>query len=361
MCSGADWTNTQQTATNLASPNKKANFESGEVSKDRKYKQLQSSVFGGGYLEGEKPDYDREQSRAAFGTVADWKTEAGMQKPINRGPSKVDTFSKRQCQLASQVLEQTDYYGHLPLAKKPHDLDQDKTHATEPRAKGRKVNDDFKAGVRQQESLRQDYANYDAKSQKQNFLQSQFGSLPQYERPTEKYNDQPAYQAQQVNLPGRETKAVKQAMLASNDPFTGETTMKHYSVAEQSKPEVVDLQLSGLPEHFQALDLKKMSGAKHVISATVDEDNMKGICLGTGRIKVRLNQGETSESVKLNFLKNGYIVKDFENDPRKKPMVTGLPKERAADIANHHLQKQKELNTGNADMFGNTGFYQVRV
>ena len=46
-------------------------------------------------------------------------------------------------------------------------------------------------------------------------------------------------------------KATKQAMLASNDPFTGDSTMKHYAAAENSKPEVVDLSLTGLPEQFR--------------------------------------------------------------------------------------------------------------
>lgn len=247
------------------------------------------------------------------------------------------------------------------MYKKPADVSDNSKHATGPKPKGRKVDDEFKAGVRGFEPVKSDYTGYDHKDQKQNFLQSQFGSLPQYDRPSQKYDDQPAYETTNVNLPGRETKATKQAFLASNDPFTGETTMKHYGVAESSKPSVVDLALYGLPEHFQAMDIKKLSGAKHIISATVEEDNFRGICTGTGRISIRLNQGENGDTVKLNFIKAGFIVRDFENDSRKKPFVTGLPKERAAEIVNHQLHKQKELNTGNADIFGNSGFYQVRV
>ena len=56
---------------------------------------------------------------------------------------------------------------------------------------------------------------------------------------------------------------------------------------------LIDLTVQGLPEHMDARELKKISGAKHVISATVDEDKLKGTCLGTGRIQIRLNQGET--------------------------------------------------------------------
>ena len=72
-------------------------------------------------------------------------------------------------------------------------------------------------------------------------------------------------------------------MLASNDLHTGESSLKHYH-AHTNKPEVVDLNVYDLPESMDALELKKMSGARHVITSTVDEDKMKGICLGTGRI-----------------------------------------------------------------------------
>ena len=47
---------------------------------------------------------------------------------------------------------------------------------------------------------------------------------------------------------------------------------------------VVDLQLANLPGNSDLIGVKKMSGARHVISAALDEDNMKGICTGTGRI-----------------------------------------------------------------------------
>lgn len=79
---------------------------------------------------------------------------------------------------------------------------------------------------------------------------------------------------------------------------------------------------------MDARELKKASGAKHVISSTVDEDNMKGVCLGTGRIKIRLNQGETLDSITLNLVKNGWTVNEYTQDPRKQPNLTGVPKEK---------------------------------
>lgn len=45
------------------------------------------------------------------------------------------------------------------------------------------------------------------------------------------------------------------------------------------------------------IGVKKASGAAHVINVALDEDNMKGICLGTGRIQIRLNRNENLENI----------------------------------------------------------------
>ena len=99
-------------------------------------------------------------------------------------------------------------------------------------------------------------------------------------------------------------------MLASNDPVTGQSTMAGYNKHENAKPEVYELSLSGLGSNMNAQEVKKMAGVKHVIAASVVEDNMKGTCVGTGTVKVRLNHGETREQVELNFTKNGVAVRE---------------------------------------------------
>merc|ERR1719471_873456 len=53
---------------------------------------------------------------------------------------------------------------------------------------------------------------------------------------------------------------------------------------------------------------------------------MKGTCVGTGTVKVRLNHGETREQVELNFTKNGVAVREAAIDPRKRPALTGPPR-----------------------------------
>jgi len=68
--------------------------------------------------------------------------------------------------------------------------------------------------------------------------------------------------------------------------------------------------LKGLPESTQPDDLKKISGVKHVISAVVDQDSIRNICTGTGRVKLRLAENEDLDNVKLQYVKAGYSVQD---------------------------------------------------
>lgn len=65
----------------------------------------------------------------------------------------------------------------------------------------------------------------------------------------------------------------------------------------------MDLNVSNLPANTTVNDLKKMAGSKHVYSAVVDEDNFLGKCTGTGRLQIRLSEGENADQVKLNFLR----------------------------------------------------------
>ncbi len=57
--------------------------------------------------------------------------------------------------------------------------------------------------------------------------------------------------------------------------------------------------MKGLGENTRAEDLKKISGVKHIISAVVDEDSIRNVCTGTGRIKLRLGGDDELDTVKL--------------------------------------------------------------
>ena len=80
-----------------------------------------------------------------------------------------------------------------------------------------------------------------------------------------------------------EPKAAKQAMLASNNRVIGGEQDAGF-VRRNEDVRVIDLQLANLPSSADMIGVKKMSGAKNVIGVALDEDNMKGICKGTGRI-----------------------------------------------------------------------------
>jgi hypothetical protein len=68
---------------------------------------------------------------------------------------------------------------------------------------------------------------------------------------------------------------------------TGQYNKNHESV--------IDLDIKGLPKTCDEQIIKRVAGVKHVISSTIDTDNLKGTCTGTGRMKIRLNEGETLE------------------------------------------------------------------
>lgn len=162
-------------------------------------------------------------------------------------------------------------------------------------------------------------------------------------------------------IPGRETKATKQAMLASNNPITGASSLQAYNrVRNCDEVRVIDLQLGNLPSSSDMIGVKRISGAKNVINVALDEDNMKGICTGTGRIQIRLNAEESLADIELAFAQKGIAVAEFQNDPRKKPALTGPPKEFATEITNTRERKQGFLSTTDNGIFGQGGGYRVR-
>jgi len=58
--------------------------------------------------------------------------------------------------------------------------------------------------------------------------------------------------------------------------------------ADNTKNQVIDLDLKGLPASAMAEDLKKLANVKHVITAVIDHDSITNACTGTGRVKLRL-------------------------------------------------------------------------
>lgn len=71
--------------------------------------------------------------------------------------------------------------------------------------------------------------------------------------------------------------------------------MKYYEKPVGKQQEVIDIDITGLPENCDEIRLKRAANVKHIISTEINYDNFLGKCKGDGRIKIRLNDGETTE------------------------------------------------------------------
>ena len=79
-----------------------------------------------------------------------------------------------------------------------------------------------------------------------------------------------------------------------------------------NRGEVVDFILNGLNRNVDEIEIKKIANVKHVISSEVDIDTIRNTCSGTGRIKIRLNEGENKYDVMNNFKKLGVQISDHK-------------------------------------------------
>ena len=130
-----------------------------------------------------------------------------------------------------------------------------------------------------------------------------------------------------VTVPGKPARATKIRDLSSDVLGTG-NTIQHYAKAD-NPTYVADLDIKGLTEATHPEDLKKISGAKHIISAVVDHDAIKNTCTGTGRIKLRLGGEDELDNVKLQFLKAGFGVQEHADDTK---MKTNFSKEQTLSV-----------------------------
>ena len=98
------------------------------------------------------------------------------------------------------------------------------------------------------------------------------------------------------------------AFLSSSAPIgTGDPNKFYHNTA---KGEVIDLDITGIPESADELTVKRAAKVRHVISTELEKDNLRGVCTGKGRMKVRLNEGETLDQVRTNLAVAGYNVKE---------------------------------------------------
>lgn len=91
MASGANWRNLQQTHTNATGKGEAK--DENQTSKDKKHQNLESNLFGSD--DQERPTYNPNLDKAAFGSDANWSAQGTSAKIINKG-YKQDPYRKKQ-------------------------------------------------------------------------------------------------------------------------------------------------------------------------------------------------------------------------------------------------------------------------
>ena len=82
------------------------------------------------------------------------------------------------------------------------------------------------------------------------------------------------------------------------------------------------MDLHNVPDGTDLRELKRLTGAKHIIESELQEDHLKGTLTGTGRVKIRLNRDESVDKVKANLRKAGIGSNVHNIKPGKNPKVT---------------------------------------
>lgn len=155
------------------------------------------------------------------------------------------------------------------------------------------------------------------------------------------------------------SKATKIKDLSSNLLGQECAYTKYSTVAHDNN--VVELVVTGLPSQTQAADLKRVAGVKHIVEAIVDHDTIKNVCTGTGKIRVRLGEGEDLEQVKVQFLRAGLDVREAKTNPSKKPTFTYkqalLEKSPQRQDIDSKMTRVENLQSSIPETFGNTAIY----
>ena len=73
---------------------------------------------------------------------------------------------------------------------------------------------------------------------------------------------------------------------------------------DENVKEVVELAIKGLGAK-NITDVKKLIGAKHVINAEIEHDNLTGFSTGQGKVAIRLGKGEQASQIIKNLNKAG--------------------------------------------------------
>ena len=68
--------------------------------------------------------------------------------------------------------------------------------------------------------------------------------------------------------------------------------------------------------------MRKIAGARHIVDAIVDHDTIRNQCIGSGKILVRLGEGEDLEQIKGKLNEAGLKVRETFSNASKRPTFT---------------------------------------
>jgi hypothetical protein len=142
--------------------------------RERKHQNLQSSVFGGGYMDQQKPQVNKEIQRIQYGCEQDWKTRAALEHPKNGDVEAVAAYNRKQKELLSSNVNfaPAAYDENMPKTK-GESRGQPDAHITDaPIAKPKKQDEVFKQGDR---NVREPHIeNYDPRERASQVLQGNY-------------------------------------------------------------------------------------------------------------------------------------------------------------------------------------------
>jgi hypothetical protein len=104
--------------------------------------------------------------------------------------------------------------------------------------------------------------------------------------------------------------------------------------------ELYDLDLFSVPSQMTSACLKEICGGVHVVSLSLDIDNFTGLCKGTGRMKLRLNDISDLSRVEKVFKSRGIQVKAMKANLGRKSNYSEI-----SNVSWHHPYDYKKSTT----------------
>lgn len=308
------------------------------------------------------PAFEAKPKEFKNETLSNWCDPHKSEKRSNV-PQDVNTFQRRAQELSSvnNPLTHTDYSQYIPQNKK-----QESYEDVEKRVKDAFYSDMYgqtgkftqKNPVQRSEihsmtgPLSREGAskgarwgeNVTAAQRRQDFMRTTgFGNT--YDAPPAQQKYQDPHQMQEAISGIHMPKVIKGSEMNSSALHSDEFNQKYSTIKGHTEANVVDLAFNNLPREMDVETLKKISGAKHVVRAFVQTDNIKNECTGMGEITIRLYEGETKEEFVNKFQSLGFNVIDKPEPGKRKNNYKDLATTGWRD-SRLECSEKRHMNTG---------------